>query len=205
MPLRELGKVDRLFDLTLLLIMEEGKHEFVEPLCALLATLSRPFSKKSAADEFRASNLVSTLFSRIGTCFADGVPQPVQIAAAKAIAAHASAYGNRPSILSLSNITEADVDNDESLRVFLNNQRLIARSSAPQGIVRGLQSAVSSADGPLIETVVDTVAQLSYFPENCAILLEEGVLSVLAGELAAHDLAYCALLTHFTSYRHVRS
>lgn len=185
MPIRDLGKAESLFDLTLRLVVEEGQADFVDPLCHFLATLSRPFVRKSAADEFRASNLVSSLFTSVGRCFQEHVPAPVKLAAARMLAQHASAYGNRPSVLSLASVTEAEIDDDEGVRAFLNNQRLIARSDAVPAVVQGLAMAVGAGDVHLTGALVGTMTQFSYAAENCDALVAQGAMTVLAGECAS--------------------
>jgi len=184
MVLRELGKVEYLLSLTLALI-KQGEEAFAEPMCRLLATLSQPFVKKSAADEFRASNLVSSLLAHVGECFAPEVPADVQVAAADLIASHASAYGNRPTVLTLANASEADVDNDLDLRTFMTNQHLVARSGVVATVVRGLASALEARQTALVSALVNAVTQLSYDRDNCAALVDAGALVALADAFPA--------------------
>mmetsp|Transcript_32935 Transcript_32935/g.63262 ORF Transcript_32935/g.63262 Transcript_32935/m.63262 type:complete len:884 (-) Transcript_32935:291-2942(-) len=165
----------------------EGKVElFSDCLCKLLRTLALPFARRTATDEFKMLNNISSMCHAVSQTFRPEVPNEAQIAAAEMLSEFACAYGARPSVM--------DQDDEDSQvgpapRLYHTNQGLLERSGAVQDTVRlGLAQAFgkpeSEQDGALQLALVRAALQFSYHAGNAALMVKAGVMDVLCKSLA---------------------
>ncbi|KAG2443045.1 hypothetical protein HYH02_009460 [Chlamydomonas schloesseri] len=197
--IRDLPKVQQVLELSLALL-KRGSAGFTEPLCELVGTFSKPFIRRTATDEFKMLNHITSLLTTVGDIFrSPGMPPPLVAVAAKTIATFANAYGNRPNALDLAS---QHVEAEGPQRQYLTNQSLLGKSGMVADVIAALArsaladrvpptspSARGGAPDPaeqaraLAAPLLAALLSVSYNADSCVAMVEAGVLQCVAALL----------------------
>ncbi|GFR41272.1 hypothetical protein Agub_g1947 [Astrephomene gubernaculifera] len=198
--IRDLPKVQKVLELSLALL-KRGTPGFVDSLCELVSTLGKPFIRRTSTDEFKMLSLITNVLTAVGDIFrSPGLPAQLLVAAAQMITAFANAYGHRPNALELA--AQQQAEPDVTQRQYHTNQSLLNKSGVVADIITALARCLladldasgSSPSAQALAPITVALLALSYNPENCASMVEGGVLQCLAALLArgAHSETTCA-------------
>mmetsp|Transcript_28281 Transcript_28281/g.34349 ORF Transcript_28281/g.34349 Transcript_28281/m.34349 type:complete len:858 (-) Transcript_28281:68-2641(-) len=177
--IRDLPHIEVILNFLMQKIVEGKGETFGESLCKLLRTLSLPFVRRTATDEFKMFNNISRIIECISRVFCPNVPHSAQICAAEVLAEFASAHGQRPSVVDSCDDQLAG-SNKSTPRQYHTNQRLLERSGAiPSTVRHGFTPAIKTEDQELQIAIMNSLLQFSYSTENAKQIVNAGVLSPL--------------------------
>jgi hypothetical protein len=97
----DLPRVQLILDTTLPLLLSGTRPSLAAPLCDTVRLLGRPLAKCGLSDEARLPAALAGVLGSLGAALTAGAPAALQLAAAEALEALASAYHNRPSLADL--------------------------------------------------------------------------------------------------------
>lgn len=200
--IRDLPYIEKILSFLLEKNIEGKADVFADALCKLLRTLSLPFVRRTATDEFKMFNNISSVVVNVSKVFNPNVPHTAQIAAAEMLACFASAHGQRPSVvdvLETEPVKWADghpspvppgtagsessnmILDGPSPRQYHTNQRLLERSGAVANtVVNGFTPAMRSENAELRLAIARALLTFSYNAENAVQIVDAGALDSLA-------------------------
>ncbi|KXZ56694.1 hypothetical protein GPECTOR_1g625 [Gonium pectorale] len=198
--IRDLPKVQQVLELSLALL-KRGSGGFEEALCELVGTFAKPFVRRTATDEFKMLNHITSLLTALGDIFRSAaLPTQLVITAAQTVTTFANAYGNRPNALDLATQQPAEVDGAQ--RQYHTNQSLLNKSGIVADVLTALarsllatRDSASSGGQPaadpddsaaslVLAPLCGALLAMSYNADNCSSMVECGVLQCLAALLS---------------------